>query len=170
MERKKNGFTLIELLATIVVLGIVVGIAIVTTGVSMTNAKKKSELVFVKTLEDALDMYIDSDAKELSYTKQVCTINKTHKNGVKVYKTESTVKFLDVVNSDYSPLVESEVVNPANKENRCSLNGTVTVYRDEDFVYYYKIAKSSFECLLYKEDSNGDEADYITNLPETCNE
>ena len=162
MKRKKNGFTLVELLATIIILGIVVGLTVVGTNGAFRNAKARTEDVFVKTLEDALDIYVDSDAKRLNFgTTEVCTINKTHKKGVKVYKA-SDVTFANVINSDYSPLVESEMVNPANEETKCSLGAAVSIYRDEDFVYYYKVAKSGFNCLL---NTDG----YISTLPSTCN-
>lgn len=166
MERKKNGFTLVELLATIIILGIVVGLTVVGTNGAFRNAKARTEDVFVKTLEDALDIYVDSDAKRLKFPDEneepICTINKTHKKGVKVYKAKDNVTFANVINSDYSPLVESEVVNPANEETKCSLGAAVSIYRDEDFVYYYKVAKSGFNCLL---NTDG----YISTLPSTCN-
>ena len=56
----KKGFTLIELIATITILGIVVGITIYAVNGGFDKAKKKSEDIFVKTLEDAINIYIDS--------------------------------------------------------------------------------------------------------------
>ena len=65
MNRKKNGFTLVELLATLVILGIVVGITMISVGIKYKETKAKTEDIFVKTLEDALDIYVDTDAKSI---------------------------------------------------------------------------------------------------------
>jgi hypothetical protein len=120
---------------------------------------------FVKTIEDALNMYLDTDAKNIKHwtTSPVCTINKTH-GARKVYKATDNLTFQDVIDSTYHPITINELVNPANKDNdkyQCVSTGVLNIYRDEDYVYYYKIAKSSFECL----NSTGD----ITNLPNGCN-
>ena len=147
----KKGFTLVELLATLVVLGIVMGIVLITTTGGFGKAKDKTEDVFIKTIEDALNIYLDSDAKRLNFTN-LCTngINKSHKVGVKVFKTT------------YSPITVNEMHNPANKEKdnyQCTNldNVIINIYRDEDFVYYYAVDKSQFNCL------NGEGV--ITNLP-----
>ena len=166
IDKKKNGFTLVELLATIVVLSIVVGITVVGVNAAFKNAKQKSEDVFVKTLEDALDIYIDTDAKDLSFgTSSVCTIKKTHGN-VKLYRNSGSLTFEKVIGSSYSQLLASEVVNPAKKEVPCKTNGPLSIYKDQDGVYYYKITRSSFECLT----SNNSDRKYITNLPNECKE
>lgn len=167
-----RGFTLVELLATLVILGIVVGITLVTINGGFGNTKEKTEDVFVKTITDALDIYIDSDARNLTFNKTsaVCTLNKTHKTGVKVYKT--SVTFLDVINSRFHPILRSDLVNPANKDSdnyQCFPEvsgvidyGTLNIYVDEDYVYYYKIKKADFKCL----NSTG----YISNLPDECSD
>ena len=159
----KKGFTLVELLATIVILGIVIGITIITSNKAFKNAKEKSEGVFIKTIEDALNVYIDTDARKLSFGSGViCTLNKTT-GKAKLYKATTTFK--SVINSSYSPITLKDLVNPANQgasNYQCSANGTLNIYRDEDYVYYYKIAKNSFGCL------NGSTG-YITNLPSGCN-
>ena len=163
MNRK--GFTLIELLATIVVLGIIVSLTVVSVNVSLEKARKRTEEAFVNTIRDALKIYVDSDAKKLSFgTESVCNINKTH-GKIKLYKTtKNDLKFTDVINSTYKPILESELVNPANKDRehyQCKSDGLLEIYRDEDYVYYYKISGASFECL---NDMTGD----ITNLPSEC--
>ena len=170
MNRK--GFTLVELLATIVILGIVVGLTVAISSGAFNNAKKNTEDIFVKTVTDALDVYLDSDARSLSFNTNasVCTLSKTHGN-VRVYKalidTNFDGTFLSVINSKYNPITKTELVNPANKGNdnyQCFSNdnyGTLNIYRDDDYVYYYKIDKADFKCL----NSTG----FITNLPSGCN-
>lgn len=156
-----KGFTLIELLATLVVLGIIMGIVLISSIGIFGNAKDETEDIFISTIEDAMNIYLDSDAKSLTYSNSVCTINKTHKTGVNVYKAnEITIK--DVIDSKYHPLTESDLVNPANKEVKCNINATISIYRDDDFIYYYKIDKDGLGCL------NND--GFISNLPEGCNE
>lgn len=156
----KKGFTLVELLAALVILGIVVGIVIISIGGIFRNAKDKTEDVFVGTLEDALDMYLDSDARNLNFsTTETCTLNKTH-GSVKVYKSTDILTFEHIIYSSYSPLVEKDLVNPANEEVECNIDVGVDIYRDDDYVYYYKVSRDNFGCL-----KNGG---YITNLPSEC--
>ena len=166
MNRK--GFTLVELLATLVVLGIVVGITVATITGVFKGTKEKTEEVFIGTIKDALDMYISSDARKLNYGSTVkCELSKTH-GKVNLYEATDSVTFEDVIDSTYSPITRADLHNPANKDKdtyECFKDGnygTLKVYRDDDYVYYYKISKSVFGCL----NSTGD----ITNLPSECND
>lgn len=188
MKKKKNkGFTMIELLATLVVLSIVIGITVITTGDTFAKAKRKSEGVFVKTLEDALDMYIDGPEikKADDYEGCSCYINKT--NGTsRLYKyitdedgdgtPEKRITFKNnLIASNYTPLLESDMVNPANKE-ACS-DAEIEIYRDDDSIYYYRVSKAALGCLLCNDNHKSDEKEcdklekvvdkYITTLPES---
>ena len=156
----KKGFTLVELLATLVILGVIVGIVTVSMGDVFKNSKKKSEDVFVGTIRDALDIYLtSSNAKGLNFSTECSNkINKSFGER-KVYKTAIT--FNDVINSEYRPLTHAELVNPATSEASCDVNATVYIYKDEDYVYYYKTYKTNFDCLL-----NISEGNVISNLPE----
>ena len=157
MNRK--GFTLIELLATLLILALVAGITVYSVSGIFKSTKEKTEEVFVETIKDSLEMYLNSsDAKNLTFgTTCRNTINKTHGER-KVYR--SAIFFDDVINSEYKPITQDDLVNPAN-ENICFDADyiRVDIYRDEDYVYYYNVAKSSFGCLV---DTTGN----ISNLPE----
>ena len=163
MIRKKNGFTIVELLAVLVLLGIIMWIVLVTVNGGFGNAKNKTEDIFIKTIEDALNIYLNSsEAKSLGYNDVVCSIDKTHKLGVKVYR--ANVSFNDVINSEYHPIAASDLINPANDGAKCTnLTGKIiNIYRDEDYIYYYKIEKSDLNCLKNQTGS-------ISNLPAGCN-
>ena len=172
----KKGFTLVELLATLVILSIVIGLTIAITSTVFKNAKAKTEGVFIATIEDALDMYLDSDARKLSFSNAaVHQLSKTH-GVVNLYKATSNVTFEAVINDPLAPITLSEMINPANKDKEnyecferdasggVTNYGTLEIYRDADYVYYYKIAKADFKCLNDVEDDNGKDV-YITNLP-----
>ena len=156
MNRK--GFTLIELLATLVILGIVSTIVLISVTGTLNGTKDKTEEVFIKTIRDAMDMYTDSDGRKLTYGEEVCTLKKTH-GSVKLYKADD-ITIETVINSEYKPLTKKDLVNP--KDNKqCSENASVSIYRDEDYVYYYKVSRAGLNCLSTE---GGD----ITNLPEGC--
>lgn len=156
MNRK--GFTLVELLATLVVLGIITMITVVSVNNIFNSTKNKSEDVFVNTIKNAMDMYLNSnDVKNLtSWDECDNSVNKIHGN-IKMHKTET--KFISVINSEFKPITQSDLVNPANEKVKCNNANiiSVDVYRDDDFVYYYSINKSSFGCLK--------NSGVITNLP-----
>lgn len=175
-----KGFTLIELLATLIVLGIVVGITVVGLNINFGKAKEKTEEVFVDTLKDAIDMYLSSEFSSLEMVSQCGnTLSKKHNGAVEVYKyvknyknnkgdgISSPITFKDLIdnsNFEYKPLVESEFINPANEDEDCNVNAVINVYRDEDYIYYYSVDKSTLGCL--KNDSSNGYDDFITNLPE----
>lgn len=163
-----KGFTLVELLATLVILSIVIGITITTMNLNFRSTKEKTEDVFVDTIRDVIDVYLDSDAKSLTFVPLIkdngdeCVIRKKYGN-VKVEKAEVT--FGDIMGSKYRPLSNSDFKNPANEDVACSKDALVSVYRDEDYVYYYSVLKSDFNCLLkIKDEANNDIV--ISNLPE----
>lgn len=160
-----KGFTLIELLATLVVLGIIFGISIVGLNFDFGSAKDKTEEIFVETIEDAMDMYLDStQAKSLSISSTVGCISKSH-GRVNLYKIGNNITMQNVIDSDFKPLEQSDLVNPANEVKCANASDIViNVYKDDDFIYYYEIDKSEFGCLTEVTD------DKITNLPSYTSE
>lgn len=154
----KKGFTLVELIATLVLLGIVAGITIVSVSGIFKTAKEKSEDVFVDTIRDSIEMFMSSeDSKKLNFIDGLCpSINKSYKSGIKVYK--STVEMSKIISN--GSLTQDNFVNPANEGQPCNSVDeiNVNIYRDEDFVYYYSVDKRQFGCLI----NDG----VISNLPE----
>lgn len=158
-----KGFTLIELMATLVVLGIIVAITFVILNVDFQKTKEKTEEIFVDTIKDALDIYLDSNAKSLNFDTECSTkLNKSH-GDVSVYK--AITDFSAVINSDYHPITQNDLVNPADEDTNCTdaEDIEISIYRDGDYVYYYKVLKSEFGCLL---NASGEYSSLISNLPE----
>ena len=159
-----KGFTIVELLATLVVLAIVVGITFAIVNTDFGKTKAKTEELFVDTIRDAMDMYLSSNAKDLTFVDSgsECTMSKNH-GIVKVYK--AVTNFSSVINSDYHPITQDDLVNPADEDKDCANASDIeiSIYRDEDYVYYYKIDKSEFKCL--KNIGEGYDS-FISNLPE----
>lgn len=154
----RRGFTLVELLATLVILGIVTSIVVIGINGGFNNAKDKTEDVFVKTVKDAMDIYLDSDAKKLNFSKTaVCTLSKTHGKS-NVYKSSDNITLNNVINSEFHPITEDDLVNPVNS-SKCNKNTVVNIYRDDDYVYYYEI-DSDMGCLVNIKN--------ISILPEEC--
>ena len=163
----KRGFTLIELLATLAVLGIIMGIVLVSSTSLFKDRKSDTEDIFVDTLKDAVKIYIDELGGVDLNGSPVCTIEKSiHPNGVGIYEVKNEVKkitFKDITNSKYKPLTEADMINPANKDEKCNINAEVHIYADSDFAYYYKFTGSELKCLS-KDKNKG----VISNLPEGC--
>lgn len=149
MNRK--GFTLVELLATIIVLAIVVGITVPSVSGIIRKSKEKSELAFIETIKDAMDVYIASSAKNLSYDP--CD------DGNEDY-TWVYLSFQNIFDSPYKPLNKGEFFNPANK-TRCTVYGApITIFRSNNYTYYYLISKSELGCFEY----TLDDEPYIANF------
>lgn len=154
----KKGFTLVELLATLVVLGIVMSVVFVSVNGGFGNAKEKTEDVFVDTIKDAMEVYLNSDAKNLNFSAK-CT-NYMDKTYGDVEVKVATTTFKSVIDSEYKPIMQEDLVNPANKDVNCNNANDIeiNIYKDEDYVYYYSIDKEEFGCLL--------NTGVISNLPE----
>ena len=154
MNRK--GFTLIELLATFVVLGVIISITVIGISDIFGAAKNKTEEVFVGTIRDAMDMYLtSSQAKRLNFLYE-CG-NKIGKSyGERTVRYAGYINFENVFSSEYHPITSDEFENPANEE-KCEPTSGIRIYRDDDYVYYYKI-EGDLGCLSKNM--------VISNLPE----
>ena len=159
----KRGFTLIELLATLAVLGIIMGIVLVSSTSLFKDKKSDTEDVFVDTLKDAIKIYIDGLGGVDLNDSPVCTIKKSiHPNGVGIYEIKTkTIKFRNITNSKYKPLTEKDMINPANKGVKCNIDAEIHIYADSDFAYYYKFTGSELGCLSKN-------TGVISNLPDEC--
>ena len=75
----RNRVHLIELLASIVILGIISGLVVYGFNNTVNSTKNKTEDVFVNTIKDAMAVYLDSDAKLLTFNKMTgCDFSKSH--------------------------------------------------------------------------------------------
>ena len=165
----KKGFTLVELLATIVILSLVVGIAIFALTSSFKSAKNKTELIFIKNLEDAIDIYLDStEVKGLSFntSSSICKINKRFGES-KIYKATVIKKFQNIMESEDNPLTTKEFRNPVDKDKTCNTEAEVSIYRDDEYIYYYLFNKDDIKCLI-PEEGQTTATGYISNLPCEC--
>lgn len=142
-----KGFTLIELLAVIIVLAIVSSITIMAVNGSYSNAKVKSERVFINNVTKAVEAYIDENmtsgwggvSRVGEYEKYDIDNNECDNSTtfcyVNVYKR--SFPFQKILDSGY--LKKDEVVNP-NNDNSCYDDSTeVMVYRDSDYVYCFMV-------------------------------
>lgn len=169
-----KGFTLVELLATIVIIGLIMGIATTSVISTINNSKKRSEKVFIGKLETAIESYINinrSQSSEIAGTEvtfQKC--RKVNDDNTCLEGTSKTVEVTeltpfnlkDITTGDTATISEDKIVNPATKE-KC-LNGTdpaVRLFKDDDYVYYYYVDLSgnNTSCHISNENS------IITNIP-----
>lgn len=170
-----KGFTLVELLATIVIIGIVMGIATKSVIGYINTSKLKSEDVFVSKLEDSLKSYLavkgsglevfDAE-KNISYEYTKCPKvdvgvenDLTNCRQVGVIQLQD-IDLLDVVQYKAS-YTKDELINPKNGR-KCLENEespSVKVFRDDDFVYYYYLDMKGSSCDI--DESN----QIVTNLP-----
>lgn len=171
-----KGFTLIELLAVIIVLAIVSSITIMAVNGSYSNAKVKSERVFINNVTKAVEAYIDENMtsgwggvsrvgeyEKYKIEKNECDDSTTYCD-VDVYKR--SFPFQKVIDSGY--LKKDEVVNP-NNDNSCYDDSTeVMVYRDSDYVYCFMV---KLGCLGKQKTNSSDETEtdnFYDGVINTC--
>lgn len=166
-----KGFTLIELLATVVVLGLVMGITAHSVLGVIEKSKDKSEKIFVDKLENSIDAYIsdartrkelqiDSNVNEISYTK--CKLDDQDKCSNEKYTDDVTVVKMESFKlSEIKNLIQNkDIINPKNKTKKCELNNVnVVLYRDSDMVYYYYANLKDLNCDV------SEKYQIITNMP-----
>ena len=170
-----KGFTLIELLAVIIVLAIVSSITIMAVNGSYSNAKVKSERVFINNVTKAVEAYIDENMtsgwgdenvgyyEKYDIDKNECDDSNTYCD---VSVRRKSFPFQKVIDSGY--LKKDEVVNP-NNDNSCYDDSTmVEVYRDSDYVYCFMV---KLGCLGKQKtnSSDGTETDnFYVGVINTC--
>lgn len=161
MNRK--GFTLIEMLATIVILGLVMGIASYSVISIINTSKKKTENVFIENIGKGVEEYISLHSNSLNITNTIGNFNKcmisddSSSNGCKclsgntpcseyAYETAEAVQLNSITVKtliDNNFLDEAKLVNPATKK-KCFVTNSqknleIKLFRDSDYVYYYYI-------------------------------
>ena len=149
----KKGFTLIELIAVIVILSIILVFVVPNLLDTYKRSKLKTEKAFVDQLSKGIESYITLYSNEMSFSKvdgnfvKEITDNRSDKPSydVDVYKADITVK--DII--DKNIIESSEYINPGNRGDntkKCKPEtDTITVYRDSDFVYCFKMPP--MDCL-----------------------
>lgn len=171
-----KGFTLVELLATVVVLGLVMGITAHSVLGVIEKSKDKSEKIFVDKLENSIDAYIsstrtsntleiDSNANEIYYEKcKLYNDDGTCINDGSYESTAYTMKSFPLSKISDSNLIQNkDITNPKNKK-ACDLSlVNVNLYRDSDMVYYYYANLKDLGCDV------SEKYQIITNIPaELC--
>lgn len=149
-----KGFTLVELLATIVILGIVMGIASYGVISAINNSKIKSEKLFVDKIGTAIEGYLSIEGNRLveipdtTTEFQKCRSDQEDNSAncrTSELKELSTIHLKDITeinnNSRFKikTINESDLVNPKNKKN-CVIgdnNPEIRVFKDSEYKYYY---------------------------------
>ena len=149
-----KGFTLVELLATIVILGIVMGIASYGVISAINNSKIKSEKLFVDKIGTAIEGYLSIEGNRLveipdtTTEFQKCRSDQENNSAncrTSELKELSTIHLKDITeinnNSRFKikTINESDLVNPKNKKN-CVIgdnNPEIRVFKDSEYKYYY---------------------------------
>ena len=181
-----KGFTLVELLATIVILGVVMGIATYGVLSAINNSKLKSEKLFTEKIGDSIKGYLsyygtkDLSPTETTYTFNKCTrtntdgeceINKTVSaseqkklEGINTYN-DITIETITSVN--LKSFNKEDLINPRTKKNCVEgKNPIIRVFKDSDYVYYYYLDLSANNTSCEISDENA----IVTNIPKgLCN-
>lgn len=169
-----KGFTLVEILATIIILGLVMGIAATGIGSAIENSKKKSEEIFVEKFKDAVIEYLDLKGYTMNVMpggvriddfKKCKTSNCDYNNEGTYYKV--TIVELNNLSVDdlivEKILAKSSLVNPSNKKECFNgKNPIIRVFRDSDFVYYFYVDLSRDNTTCEISNENG----IISTLPD----
>lgn len=169
MNRK--GFTLIELLATIVIIGLIGGIATYGVVNTINTSKLKSEKIFIDKLSNLIDDYLDLYSNELTTTTNTHTFRKCRVSNCTEYNNDNSylVTATKLTSINISNLIDKGIItyqelkNPKNKLEcfDTSNNPEIKIYKDTDYVYHYYVDLSNNKCDITEENK------IINNLPDT---
>ena len=135
-----KGFTLIELLATIVILGIISTVTVVSVVNFFQKSKEKSEDVFIGQIKNYMSDYSSLYGSKLNYTGDK-EYKKCYENFDDEVCSNVILKFSkdkgieDVENA----IVDEDLVNPSTKIKCDNSNTGLTIYRDSDYVYCFAL-------------------------------
>lgn len=149
-----KGFTLVELLATIVILGLVMGIATYGVISAIDSSKKKSEEVFVSKFTSAIDSYLALNGDKLG-EKSGGGSSSPDQNLVEL----NSFKLSDLADEDL--IDRDKFINPRNKKDCYNGDATIRVFRDKQYVYYYyfdfkQLGVDENECVVDVKDGNNE--------------
>lgn len=114
----KRGFTLVELLASIVILGILSTVAVISYRNSISNAEMTVFETYEKSLRSAADEYYMNILK----SSNIEEIKKVPKNN-----TTSTLKISTLINNGYIDYI----ANPITPEDKCTDTSIYVTRHDE---------------------------------------
>ena len=180
-KMNNKGFTLVELLATIVILGVIMGIASYGVITAINNSKIKSERLFTEKIGDAIQGYLYySASKELTeiestYTFTKCTklksngeceeeknVNAKELKEITEGNTYNDVVLSKITNNSLKTLNKNDLINPKTKMNCVEgKDPTIRVFKDSDYVYYYYLDLSGDKTSCEISDENA----IVTNIP-----
>ena len=145
-----KGFTLVELLATIVILGIVMGIATYGVISAIDSSKKKSEEVFVSKFASAIESYLALKGDKLG-VKEVEDGSSSEQKFIELnYFTLNDLASENLIDKD-------KFINPRNKKNCYNEDAVIRAFRDDQFVYYYYFDFTQLsECLVEVENKDNE--------------
>ena len=139
-------------MAVLIVLAIVVGISIISINGANEKSKKNTERIFIKSLEQAIGAYLETNATKSNDFNYECNINKKNYSSA-AYRGKRPISFNDIFNSEYSPMSKEDFVNPVNKDVKCDYESSIIqIFKDDDQVYYYLFSGSDLGCIKYHTD------------------
>lgn len=157
-----KGFTLVELLATIVILGILSGVTIVSVTSYYKKSQEKAETAFIKQLENYIEDYISQYGSKL----KIDTINGENKNKCYIKIEENTqeevcntITLYPIINDPNitdinNNITNKDLINPATKEKCTDDNVKIEIFKDTDYVYCFTIeASNQPSCISDKIDT-----------------
>ncbi len=168
-----KGFTLVELLATIVIIGLVMGIATNNVLKHIKTTKTQSEKIFIEKTTKLIDEYLSTNGSNLTVKGPNISFEKEYygysKNKDKEGSTKEIVTANELNGFNISELINKNLVdindfiNPSNKKRCLEKNNTGTyiknpqirVWKDSDYVYYYYIDLSKTNTSCDISEANG---------------
>ena len=116
--------------------------------------------MFLKQLTKSIESYVSLEASSFTYGESF-PANKTltkkiYNRDTQKYEEQETTLPVTVYKSSNKSIKdviekkiieENDYINPGNKNQKCSINNIIEIYRDSDYVYCFKIKKEDLECL-----------------------
>lgn len=144
MLKNNKGFTLIELLVTIIILGLISTVSIVTITSYYEKSKEKANESFSKQLKNHIEDYIAlRGSKHFSSQSTVEAKEKCYKDIDGVEKCDSVTLYHATSNpptvEDIEGYTNKKIINPSNNIECTNDNINISLYRDSDYVYCFKV-------------------------------
>lgn len=141
-----KGFTLVELLATIVILGLLSIITIVSVTKYYEKSKENAVSAFEKNIVTSLESYVSIYGSRLfcsscgieSRTVQKCYYSGSELKCEDTILNKSGILFQELYDKN---ITGDDLINPSTKV-KCD-TGNISIYRDSDYVYCFIIDENN---------------------------
>ena len=109
-------------------------------------------------MSSVIDSYVKLNSDSIEFNADGTATKEENNTSYNVNISKGTITFNNIIKNKL--ITSEDFINAGNKEIKCNKEAQIEIYIDSDYVYCYKLKKSSLNCLTeeYQKSIEGDYA------------